>query len=257
MPDWLSVLLLGVVEGVTEFLPVSSTGHLLIAERWLPRQTDLFNIVIQCGAVVAVLPLFRARIANIFKDGYLAKLSVAFVITGAGGFAMEKAGLRLPEDLLPIAVAELVVGVLFLVVERMIRGKTGGDGITWAMAVVVGFAQLVAAAFPGTSRSGACIIALLVMGLARPAATEFTFLVGIPTILAAGLWKIFKALHHPAADAPVENWAMVGFGTVVAAIVSFIAVRWLLRYVQSHTFAAFGYYRVALAGVIFGIIAFS
>jgi undecaprenyl-diphosphatase len=259
MPDWLSVLLLGVVEGVTEFLPVSSTGHLLIAERWLPRQTDLFNIVIQCGAVVAVLPLFRERIAKMFRGdtAYLAKLIVAFVITGAGGFAMEKAGLRLPEDLLPIAIAELVVGVLFLVVERMIRGKTAVDDVTWAMAIVIGFAQLVAAAFPGTSRSGACIVALLVMGLARPAATEFTFLVGIPTILAAGGWKIFKALHHPAADAPVENWPMVAFGTVVAAVVSFVAVRWLLRYVQTHTFAAFGYYRIALAGIIFGIIAFS
>src|SRR3954471_21793237 len=104
MPLWISVVLLGIIEGITEFLPVSSTGHLLVAERWLPRQTDLFNIVIQCGAVLAVLPLFRERLARMLRmdaagRDYTLKVLVAFGITGAGGVALEKAGLRLPESL--------------------------------------------------------------------------------------------------------------------------------------------------------------
>ena len=104
MPDWLTTLLLGVIEGVTEFLPVSSTGHLLIAERWLPRQTDLFNIVIQCGAVLAVLPLFGERLRKMLRfdtEGrlYTAKLALAFGITGAGGLVLEKMHFRLPEEL--------------------------------------------------------------------------------------------------------------------------------------------------------------
>jgi undecaprenyl-diphosphatase len=232
--DWLSVAILGVVEGITEFLPVSSTGHLLIAERWLPRQSDLFNIVIQCGAVLAV------------------KVAVAFVITGAGGLAMEKAGLKLPETLLPVAIALFVGGVLFVVVERVIAGKPAKDEITWAVAVAVGAGQLVAAAFPGASRSGTTILIMLVMGVSRVAATEFTFLVGIPTILAAGAFKIFKAVHHGGAQD--ENWAAVAVGFVVAAVVSFVVVRWLLRYVQRNTFTAFGLYRIAVAGVIFGLL---
>ena len=259
MPDWFAIMLLGVIEGITEFLPVSSTGHLLLAERWLPRQTDLFNIVIQCGAVLAVLPLFRARIGKMLrftKEGrdYLLKIAVAFGITGVGGVALEKGGFRLPEELLPIGIALFVGGVLFLVAERVLRGRTLSDDVTWAMAAAVGVAQLVAAVFPGTSRSGATILCMLFMGLARPAAAEFAFLVGIPTILAAGGLKIVKALHHPAADAPAEDWAMVALGTVVAAVVSFVVVRYFLRYVQTHTFNAFGLYRIAVAGVVFGII---
>jgi len=108
---------------------------------------------------------------------------------------------------------------------------------------------LVAAGFPGTSRSGATILAALALGLNRVAATEFTFLVGIPTMLAAGGLKIFKALHH-GAGVPNENWSMVLLGAVIAAIVSFIAVKWLLRYVQTHTFIAFGWYRIGLALLI-------
>jgi undecaprenyl-diphosphatase len=94
----------------------------------------------------------------------------------------------------------------------------------------------------------------LLLGLSRPAATEFSFLVGIPTMLAAGGWKIFKALHHPALDAPHENWELLVLASVIAAVVSFFAVKWLLRYVQTHTFTLFGWYRIALAIVIFALM---
>jgi undecaprenyl-diphosphatase len=125
------------------------------------------------------------------------------------------------------------------------------DGITWPIAIAVAIGQLIAAVFPGSSRSGSTIMLCLLLGLSRPAATEFSFLVGIPTMLAAGGLKIFKALHHPVAGAPHENWGLVLLATVIAAVVSFIAVKWLLRYVQTHTFNLFGWYRVALAIAIF------
>ena len=258
MPDWLNALILGIVEGITEFIPVSSTGHLLLTEHILKcNQSDLFNIVIQCGAVVAVIPLFRARCLQFLttwklpatKD-YLLKILVAFVITGAVGFVLDKKGFKLEDKPLPIALALLIGGVLFIGIEFMLRGKSLKNEITWSVAVAVGVGQLIAGVFPGTSRSGATILLALLLGLSRPAATEFSFLVGIPTMLAAGGYKILKSLHHPPPGTPSEHWGMVLLATVVAAIVSFIAVKWLLRYVQNHTFIAFGWYRIALGIVI-------
>jgi undecaprenyl-diphosphatase len=260
MPIWIAVVLLGIIEGITEFLPVSSTGHLLIAEQWLPRQTDLFNVVIQCGAVLAVLPLFPRRLNQfLFRwqeketQDYLLKILVAFAITGAGGLVMEKKHFKLPEELLPIAIALFIGGILFILIEQRLRDRNLSDRVTWPIVVAVGIGQLIAAGFPGTSRSGATIILALLLGLNRVAATEFTFLVGIPTMLAASGLKIFKALHHPLPGATHENWGMVILGSVVAAVVSFVAVKWLLRYVQSHTFIAFGWYRIAVA-ILIGVL---
>jgi len=253
MPEWLAIIVLGIIEGVTEFIPVSSTGHLLLAEHWLPKQSDLFNIVIQCGAVLAVLPLFPRRLESFFRWrepgalDYLLKIAVAFVITGAGGYILDKKGFKLPEHVLPVAMALLIGGICFLLVEWWIRGRSFRNDISWAVTVAVGLGQLVAAVFPGTSRSGATILLGLALGLGRPAATEFSFLVGIPTMLAAGSLKILKQLHHGSAQ---ENWAMVILGTVVAAIVSFVVVKWFLRFVQTHTFASFGWYRIALGVVM-------
>jgi undecaprenyl-diphosphatase len=136
------------------------------------------------------------------------------------------------------------------VVELRLRGRKLTSTVTWLMAAAVGVAQLLAAAFPGTSRSGASIIFLLLLGLTRPLATEFAFLVGIPTMLVAGAYEIYKSLHHPPAGAAPENWPMVALGFVVSAIVSFIAVKWLLGYVQTHTFKGFGWYRIVVGGVI-------
>jgi undecaprenyl-diphosphatase len=259
MPTWIAVTLLGIIEGITEFLPISSTGHLLLAQHWLGNQSELFTVVIQSGAVLAVLPLFPERLNQfVFRwreratQDYLFKLFTAFAITCAGGYVLERKKFKLPEELLPIAIALFIGGLLFILVERALRGRNMGAQVTWPIAVAVGIGQLLAAGFPGTSRSGATIILALILGLNRVAATEFTFLVGIPTMLAAGALKIFKALHH-ANGAPAENWSMVLLGTVVAAIVSFIAVKWLLRYVQTHTFTAFGWYRIGLA-VLIGIL---
>ena len=266
MPDWIAVIILGIIEGITEFIPISSTGHLLIAEQWLPRQSDLFNVVIQCGAVLAVLPLFSARCQQLvfrWRDAvtrdFLLKIVVAFGLTGVGGVILEKKQFKLPEHLTPVAWALLAGGILFLVVERWLRGKPLRDEVTWPVAFAVGAGQLIAAVFPGASRSGTTILLSLMLGLNRPAATEFSFLVGIPTMLAAGGLKIFKALHYAAAAAHAvgagrEHWGMVILGSVVAAVVSFAAVKWFLRFVQTHTFEGFGCYRIALGIVILAFV---
>jgi len=259
MPDWIVTVILGVIEGITEFIPVSSTGHLLLAERLLKvHESDLFNIVIQCGAVIAVLPLFPGRLYKFIfewrqKDtqDYLLKILAAFVITGAAGLVLDKKGFKLEENPAPIAWALLVGGIAFLAIEWWLRGKKLSDEITWPIVIAVAAGQLIAAVFPGSSRSGSTILLALLLGLNRPAATEFSFLVGIPTMLAAGGLKIFKALHHPVATAPPENWGMVLLATAIAAVVSFVAVKWLLRYIQTHTFNVFGWYRIAIAAAIF------
>src|SRR5262252_2991929 len=166
MPAWLAVCILGIIEGVTEFLPISSTGHLLLVQnsQWLPQQSDLFNITIQSGAALAVLAVFGGRIRDLLAHlseprsaDYLAKLALAFVITGVGGLALTKLGFTLPKEVGPIAWATLVGGVVILVVEWSLRGRRSVTEVTWTMAVVVGVAQLLAAVFPGPSRAGATI----------------------------------------------------------------------------------------------------
>jgi len=272
MHDGLIAVILGIIEGITEFIPVSSTGHLLLAEHLLgAKKSELFNVVIQCGAVLAVLPLFQDRLYRFFFElrdpetrRYLLKIAVAFFITAVGGLAVKKFGWKLEENPGPVALALLIGGILFLVVEFFVRGQKLNNEIAWSVVLAVGAGQLIAGVFPGTSRSGATILFALLLGTSRPAATEFSFLVGIPTMLAAGAFEILKTLHHSDKNAvlapalangvpatPHENWRALFFATVVAAIVSFFAVKWLLRYVQSHTFMVFGWYRIALAIVIF------
>ncbi len=254
MPDWLAVVILAVIEGVTEFLPVSSTGHLLLAENsgLLPRQSELFNVVIQAGAVLAVFLVFSRRVGQLVRNladaetrGYLAKLAVAFVLTLAGVLVSRKLGVELPKDLWPIAWATLFGGVLILVIEWSVMARPRRTEITWGIAVVVALGQILAAVFPGTSRAGATILFALALGLTRAAATEFSFLLGIPTMFAASAFAIYKDVKAPAG---VEHtaWSMVALGTVVSAVVAFLVVRWLLRFVQTHTFVGFGWYRIAL-----------
>jgi len=255
VPDWLAIVILGVIEGVTEFLPVSSTGHLLIAEHWLPRQSELFNVVIQSGAVLAVLLNFWARLKQLGTGwrerehfDYLLKLAVAFLVTGVGGLVLKKLGLKLPESLGPVAWATLIGGVLFIVVEQWLRGRPVRDEITWAIAVTLGAAQLIAAVFPGASRSGTTILIALVLGVSRPRALEFSFLLGVPTLLAAGALTMLGELKHGGAGQ--ENWGFVVLGTLVSAVTAFVTVKWLLRFVQTHTFTAFGWYRVVLGSAL-------
>lgn len=253
MSDWLAVIILGLIEGITEFLPISSTGHLLLVENagWVPRQSEMFNVVIQCGAVLAVVLVFSERVKGLFlrshepeNRAYLMKLAVAFGITVVGMLAAKKLGFRLPKETAPIAWATLIGGVAILGIEWWRNGKQGAVELTWMVAIAVGIAQIIAGVFPGTSRSGATILIAVAMGVGRRSATEFSFLLGIPTLLAAGAKETYDVLKHPGGEA--TNWGPVVLGTVVAAITAFIVVKWLLRFVQGHTFNGFGWYRIAL-----------
>jgi undecaprenyl-diphosphatase len=258
VPAWLSVVILGVIEGITEFLPISSTGHLLLVENanLVSRQSDLFNITIQSGAAVAVLAVFGGRIRDLLTRvtepdarDYLLKLLVAFVITGVGGLVVKRLGFTLPKEVAPIAWATLVGGVIIIAIEWALRGRRSlRSDVTWAVAAAVGLAQLLAAVFPGTSRSASTIMIAMLLGLARPAATEFSFLVGVPTLLAAGGLETVQALRHP--EGPPTEWGLLALGTLVSAVTAFVVVRWLLRWVQTHEFTPFGWYRIALGIVM-------
>ena len=271
MPDWLAVIILGIVEGITEFLPISSTGHLILSEKLLPAalmndaEREVFLITIQSGAVIAVVAAFIDRLRKLGAtwhepdtQDYLKKLIFAFVITGFFGLAIEKAversgGQMIGDNPLPVAWALLIGGVLFIVIEKRMEKKSSEESdtsqatqITWTIALAFGIAQLVAAVFPGASRSGTTILVGLLLGMRRTLAVEFSFLLGVPTLLAAGGYKMTQA----SPEVLTGLWANLLLGTIVSAITAFFSVKWLLRYVQTHTFVAFGWYRIALGGII-------
>ena len=258
MHDTLSTVILGVVEGITEFLPISSTGHLLIFEQWLGQRSELFNVVIQAAAILALVLIYWRRLLNLLtrfdqpeNRDYLAKLVVAFLITAGGAFVATRLGWKLPESVLPIALATLIGGVLILAIEWYISGKPKSSTVTWQVAFWVGACQILAAVFPGTSRSASTIFAAMLAGLTlRPAATEFAFLVGIPTMFAATGYELLKVRH----DSAGEDWNALMIGFVVSGVVAFIAVKWLLRYVQSHRFTVFAWYRIALGSGLLALV---
>ncbi len=261
MPEWFEVLILALIEGITEFLPISSTGHMLLVANWLSHeQSEVFFAVIQSGAVLAVLLVFATRVKEMMTQwqqketrDYVMKLVTAFFLTAVGGIALKKLGFKLPKDPMPIALATLIGGVLILVIEQMVRGKNLRETVTWPVAIAVGVGQLLAVVFPGLSRSGSTIMMALALGVARKPATEFSFLLGIPTLLSAAALETVSALKHPEVTGPV-NWGMVIFGTVIAAITAFMVVKWLLRFIQSHTFVGFGWYRIGLGILTLALI---
>jgi undecaprenyl-diphosphatase len=256
--DTLNTIALGIIEGITEFLPVSSTGHLLVAEQWLGKRSELFNVAIQAGAILAIVLIYWRRLLALLtrfdqpeNRDYLFKLSVAFLITAVGGLIATKLGFKLPEKMLPVAIAFLVGGILILIIEGYIADKPKLTEVTWRVAIWVGACQILAGVFPGTSRSAATIFAAMLAGLTlRPAATEFAFLVGIPTMFAATAYEFMKA--RGAGDDP-EDWSALALGFVVSGVVAFIAVKWLLRYVQSHRFTIFAWYRIVFGATLLGL----
>ena len=254
MENFLQVILLGIIEGITEFLPISSTGHLLIAEKLgLGVRSDVFNIVIQAGAILAVTVIYWQRIwqlaVNIHRPenkDYALKLSVAFLVTAVLGAILAKINFQLPEEVTPIAWALIIGGFWIIIAEWLAAKKPDSSVITWPVAIIVGIAQIVAAIFPGTSRSGATIFAAMLTGTSnRAAATEFAFLIGIPTMYAASANKLYGAFK--ATELGVhENWSDLAIGFIVSTITAFIAVKWLLKYIQTHQFTVFAIYRIVL-----------
>lgn len=257
--NYLNDVLLGVIEGITEFLPISSTGHLLLAEHWLGPRSEMYNIVIQAGAILAVTLIYWRRILDLLTGwgdpknrDYLIKLIVAFLITAVLGLVFKKLGVELPSTIQPVAWALLVGGVWMIVAETLAAKQQDRTAITLRVAIAVGLAQVVAGVFPGTSRSAATIfIAMLVGTSNRAAATEFAFLVGIPTMYAASGYELLKQLKGGVS----EDWTALSIAFVVSTVTAFIAVKWLLTYIRSHRFTAFAVYRILLGGLLLGLTA--
>jgi len=257
----IKVIIMGIVEGLTEFLPISSTGHLILAGSLLNftgEKVKLFEIVIQAGAMLAVCWEYRHRIFNVIRNfssdvaarRFVANLLVAFlpaVVLGLLFGKMIKAHLFAP---VPVALAFIVGAFIILIVERRNRLNEDSlrihsvDEMTMLDAFKVGCAQCFAL-IPGTSRSGASIIGGMVFGLSRQAATEFSFFLAIPTLFGATIYSLYKER----ALLSVADLPMCGVGALAAFISAFFCVRWLLRYISTHDFMIFVWYRI-----VFGVL---
>ncbi len=258
MEDLIKAVILGIVEGLTEFLPVSSTGHLIIASNVLDFQAlgGTFEIFIQIGAVLAVVWFYRAELIRqartVTTDPAVRNLWLTIVIAAAPagviGIALRgwiKATLFTP---VVVALALIVGGIAFIVIERRPRASEAEteshEALTLRQAILIGAAQVLAL-IPGVSRSGATILGGLAVGLSRPAATAFSFFLAIPVLGGAALVELAASLDEINGDA----LGLLAVGTVVSMIFAFLSVGWLLRYVSRNTFTPFGWYRIA-AGVV-------
>ncbi|MFA9440957.1 undecaprenyl-diphosphate phosphatase [Uliginosibacterium sp. sgz301328] len=254
----LKAAILGLVEGFTEFLPISSTGHLILAGALLNFNDDrgkLFEIVIQAGAIIAVIWEYRARLGRVFAGAFsdrasqrlITNVAIAFVPAAALGFLFSHA---IKEHLFnaPVVATAFIVGALIIFwAERRqhtVRVQTVDD-MTPLDAFKVGCAQ-VFALIPGTSRSGSTIIGGLLFGLSRKAATEFSFFLAIPTLILASLYSLYKD-RALLSMSDLDMWIV---GLVTAFVSAFICVRWLLRYISSHDFTIFAWYRIAFGLIV-------
>lgn len=263
--DWilyLKAVILGIVEGLTEFLPVSSTGHLIVFGSLLDytgQEADTFYIAIQAGAIVAVCWYYRERIVRIckglFTEPAQQKLAwntiIAFLPAVVIGVMVAKYIKEWLFNPVSVATALVIGGIIILIVERYQDKKSyiprvaTMDDMSWKDALKVGFLQCLAM-IPGTSRSGATIIGGLVIGLSRTAATEFSFFLAIPTIFGATVYELWQSRDILSAD----SLPVISIGFVVSFFSALIVVRWLLHYVARHDFSAFGWYRIFFGGVI-------
>lgn len=273
----IKAFILGIVEGLTEFLPVSSTGHLILVGHLLgfnDEKGQVFEIVIQAGAILAVCWEYRARLAatltGITHDPraqrFVVNLFVAFLPLAILALLFNKQIKAVLFHPVPVALAFIVGGIIILFAERWYKARTkhqmlalrdqppgivarpliaSVDDLTWKDALKLGLAQC-AALIPGTSRSGATIIGGLFFGLSRKCATEFSFFLAIPTLFAATLYSLWKARDLlSSADVP-----MFSVGFIAAFASAFVVVRWLIRYVSTHDFTIFAWYRIAFGLVV-------
>lgn len=264
MGDLLSVILLGIVQGITEFLPISSTGHLIVASALLNFQAlgGTFEIFIQIGSVVAVIAFYRQQllqqVRTVRTDAVVRRfwfaIILAFIPAAAIGLLLSDWITEVLYSPTTVAIALIVGGIIFLVVERRPAQVeetlvTDAVHITFRQAVLIGIAQL-AALIPGVSRSGATIVGGMLSGLSRSAAAQFSFYLSIPTLGAATLYSLVRALGDISSDQLIQ----LLLGAVVSGIVSWLAIAWLLRYIARNTFVPFGVYRIIAGIVILGLV---
>ena len=267
MIEILKAILFGIVEGITEWLPISSTGHMIILDEFVkldctPEFKEMFLVVIQLGAILAVVLLFWNKIFPFqFKDKskpviemdkirLWCKIVVACIPAAVIGLLFDDVFEALFYHAFSVAIALIVFGVAFIVIERRNKGKkakiTRLEDITFQTALMIGVFQLIAAIFPGTSRSGATIVGALLIGVSRTVASEFTFFLAIPVMFGASLLKILK---FGFAFSGMEL-AILAVGTLVAFIVSVVVIRFLMDYIKKHDFQVFGWYRIVLGVLV-------
>lgn len=282
MLEIIKAVIYGIVEGVTEWLPISSTGHLLLVEKLMPFDGvsenffGMFDVVIQLGAILAVVVLFWSQIwpfaltknerkksgssSVIKKDIMLlwVKILVSCVPAAIIGILFDEVFERLFYNYFCIALALIIFGIAFIIIENWNKGRhakiTSLSEITCQTALLIGIFQVIAAVFPGTSRSGATIIGALLIGVSRTVAAEYTFFLAIPVMFGASLLKVVKFGFGFTA---LEGAALI-VGTVVAFVVSLFALKFLMGYVKKHDFKVFGWYRIVLGIIVlvyFGVIA--
>ena len=275
MIEFLKAVLFGVVEGITEWLPISSTGHMILLDEFVkldvsPEFWEMFLVVIQLGAILAVVILFWNQIwpfgkknnrHPVAKEGFLSwckkdiwlmwfKIVVACLPAAVVGLLFDEYFESLFYNGVCVAIALIVFGVGFLLIENKNKHRRARirslSEITFNTALIIGFFQLIAAIFPGTSRSGATILGALLIGVSRTVAAEFTFFLAIPVMLGASLLKVLKF------DAVITgNEIMILVtGMVTAFVVSVIVIRFLMGYIKKHDFKVFGWYRIVLGAVV-------
>ena len=269
----LKIILFGIVEGITEWLPVSSTGHLILADAFLPLQQsdafkEMFNVVIQLGAILAVVVLFwnklfpfqrKDKTQPVVQKSILrlwGKIIVACIPAGVVGILFDD---FLEEHLhTPLVIAAMLIlyGIAFLVVEdknknRVFRVQTT-DEIDWKTALIIGAFQVLSL-IPGTSRSGVTILGAILIGVARPAAAEFTFFLSVPVMFGASFIKILKFILESGGFSGAEVFALL-LGSAVAFAVSLLAIGFLMSFVKKHSFKPFGWYRIALGVLVICVL---
>ena len=278
MLEIIKAIIYGIVEGITEWLPVSSTGHLILAKELIPFVEtrdgffDMFEVVIQLGAILAVVVLFWSQIWPFAlskkeregKKGLMSfvkmdimtlwfKILVSCVPAAVIGILFDEVFEELFYNPVCIAIALIVFGVGFIIIENWNKGKqakvNGLSELTYQMAVWIGVFQVIAAVFPGTSRSGATILGALLIGVSRKVASEYTFFLAIPVMFGASLLKLVKFGF----DFTGVEIACLLTGSVVAFVVSLFILRFLLSYIKKHDFKVFGWYRIALGAVVLAV----
>ncbi len=275
MLEIIKAIIYGIVEGITEWLPVSSTGHLILVEELIPFQETsedffgMFDVVIQLGAILAVVVLFWKQIWPFAlskkeregKTGLMSfvkmdimtlwfKILVSCVPAAVIGILFDEVFERYFYNSVCIAIALIVFGIGFILIENWNKGKESkvnslGE-LTYQMAVLIGVFQVIAAVFPGTSRSGATILGALLIGVSRKVASEYTFFLAIPVMFGASLLKLLKFGF----DFTGMEIACLLTGSVVAFVVSIFILRFLLSYIKKHDFKVFGWYRIVLGVVV-------
>lgn len=258
-------IILGIVEGITEWLPVSSTGHMILVDEVLklnmsPEFMEMFLVVIQLGAILAVILLYWKKIwpfkvengLKIEKDTIImwVKILIACVPAAIVGVLFDDKLNELFYNPTTVAIMLILFGILFIIIENYNKGKSPKinslSKITYTVAIMIGIFQLIAAVFPGTSRSGATIVGALLIGVSRTIAAEFTFFLAIPVMLGASALKLVKFALKTGFVMTGNEVAILSVGTFVAFIVSILAIKFLMSYIKSNDFKIFGWYRIIL-----------